>query len=191
MMNYQDLQPLTASEYALLGFLLAGPSHGYELHKKFSESNSVGMVWGVKISNMYAQLEKLERRGLISGRLQASEQRPARTQYSLTAQGEQEFRRWLREPVEHPRDFRHDFLVRLYFISSHQPEVLEKLVERQIEICRSWQRDMADTTEALPLADNFAHLTASFRYSQIQSMVDWLIWFKPQIPTFLSQRGEQ
>lgn len=184
-------QPLSASEYALLGFLLAGPSHGYELHKKFSESSSVGMIWGVKIANMYAQLEKLERRGLISGRLQESDQRPARTQYSLTPQGEEEFNSWLHEPVHHPRDFRHDFFVRLFFIARYQPDELTALVERQIEICSSWQRDLMDKPDELPQSGNFADMVNYFRHSQIQSMLDWLTWLKTQIPLFSTLRGEQ
>lgn len=189
-MNYQDYA-LTTSEYALLGFLLAGPCHGYELHKKISQPNGAGMVWEVKIANMYAQLEKLERRGLISGRLQEKEQRPTRTQFSLTEEGKKEFNRWLREPVRHPRDFRHEFLMRLYFITRYQPSELEALVEQQIQTCRSWQREFESTQDAIPLADNFANLTSYFRYSQIQSLVDWLTWVKTQIPTILTQRGKK
>lgn len=100
---------LTSSEYALLGLLAAGPCHGYELHRKFADPDGIGLIWGVKISNMYAQLAKLAQRGLISGKLQENEQRPARTQYSLTPGGKQQFISWLHTPVQHPRDFRHDF----------------------------------------------------------------------------------
>ena len=189
-MNPKDTQ-LSTSEYALLGFLLDGPCHGYELHKKLTEANGVGMVWDVKISNMYAQLEKLARRGLITGSVHENEQRPARTEYALTAEGVDEVNHWLHKPVDHPRDFRHDFLIRVYFISTYQPGELEWLIDRQLEICLGWQSSLGAKEKALPLADNFANLTNYFRYSQIQSMMDWLNWLKTQIPTILTHRGEK
>ena len=182
---------LSASEYALLGFLLDGPCHGYDLHKKLAESNGLGIVWDIKIANMYAQLEKLEKRGLISGEIQENEQRPVRTEYSLTSAGKTEFVRWLHEPALHPREFRHGFLIRVFFLSSRPPEELNTLIERQLETCRQWQRDLEESGETRMLAENFANLTSYFRYSQIQSMMDWLKWLKNQVTTNSIQRGEQ
>lgn len=189
-MKPQDPQ-LSTSEYALLGFLLDGPCHGYELHKKMTETNGVGMIWDVKISNLYAQLEKLARRGLITGHVHEIEQRPARTEFSLTPEGVNDVNRWLHEPVEHPRDFRHDFLIRVYFISTYQPGELEWLIDRQLDICNGWLSSIGEKEKVLPLAENFANLTNFFRYSQIQSMMDWLNWLKTQIPTMQIQRGEK
>lgn len=189
-MKPQDTQ-LSTSEYALLGFLLDGPCHGYELHKKLTEANGLGMVWDVKISNMYAQLEKLACRGLINGRVQENEQRPTRTEYALTTEGVNEVNHWLHKPVDHPRDFRHDFLIRVFFISTYQPGELDWLIDQQLDICQGWQNSLGEKEKALPLAENFANLTTYFRYSQIQSMMDWLYWLKTQTPAILTQRGEK
>ena len=189
-MNKQN-SSLNASEYTLLGFLAGGPCHGYELHRKFTASDGVGMIWGMKISNMYAQLEKLERRGLISGRLLENEQRPARTQYSLTPSGKKQFSTWLHQPVQHPRDFRHDFFLQLYFIMLYEPGELDSLVENQIEVCQSWLGHLSEQRAVPSGTIEFTDLTNSFRHSQIQSMVDWLIWLKNKKPTIQFQRGEQ
>lgn len=184
--------PLSTSELTLLALLLRGPSHGYDLHKHISDSNGVGMIWNVKISNLYAQLEKLALRGFIQGNIQASEsQRPARTEYRLTVKGEEAVRRWLREPAIHPSGFRHEFLLRIYFISEYQPNDLEPLIDQQINICQSWLENVFGSDVPPKLSGSFADLTRNFRYSQIQSMVEWLIWLKTQIPIIHTQRGEK
>jgi DNA-binding PadR family transcriptional regulator len=139
---------------------------------------------------MYAQLDKLARRGLISGKVQEHEQRPARTEYSLTQQGEKEFQRWLFRLIEHPRDFRHDFMARVYFLRHLQPEKLPEMIDQQLEVSQRWLTLNQNKETALSKPGTFENITYHFRVSQIQSMVDWLIWLRDQIPNFTTQRGE-
>jgi DNA-binding PadR family transcriptional regulator len=54
-------------EYALLGFLIAGPSHGYDLHQRFRVE--LGQVWHLSQSQAYAILKRLEQHGDISAKL--------------------------------------------------------------------------------------------------------------------------
>src|SRR5690349_23848304 len=54
-------------EFALLGFLIAGPSHGYDLHQRFV--TELGQVWHLSQSQAYAILKRLEQRGDISARV--------------------------------------------------------------------------------------------------------------------------
>ena len=189
MTNQRDFLP--TSEHAMLGFLMEGPCHGYDLHKRLTDPEGIGMIWGVKISNMYAQLDKLARKGLISGVVQASDQRPARTEYSLTPAGKAEFERWLFKVVEHPRDFRHEFMARIFFVSRFHPEKLVQLVDLQLVVCEHWLSNTIDREKALSVPGDFSNLTLHFRVSQIQSMVDWLIWLRTQISTLKFERGEK
>ena len=48
--------PFPAFEYALLGLLYREPAHGYELHKIIADPAGIGIIWGIKIANLYAQL---------------------------------------------------------------------------------------------------------------------------------------
>lgn len=189
MTNNADFLPTT--EYALLGFLSQGPSHGYDLHKKLTNPEGIGMIWGVKIANMYAQLGKLARKGFIRGELQENEQRPARTEYSLTPAGEKEFQRWLTRLIEHPRDFRHDFLARVYFLLRLQPEKLPGLIDAQLAIAQRWLANTTEKENALTKPATFENLTYHFRVSQIHSMVDWLVWLKERVQQTYTHRGEQ
>jgi len=184
-------EPFHTSEYALLGFLVAGPCHGYDLHKRLTDAAGIGMVWGVKIANMYAQLDKLARKRYITGTLQANDQRPARMEYSLTATGEAEFNRWLTQLVEHPRDFRHEFMTRVYFLSLYHPAQLEDLVSRQLEVCQQWLKNTVEKEDSTSQSTSFENLTIHFRLTQIQSIVEWLKWLLIQIPHIETQRGEK
>lgn len=189
MNNNQDFLPTT--EYALLGFLKEGPSHGYDLHKKLTDPSGIGMVWGVKIANMYAQLDKLARSGLIYGEVQEHDQRPARTMFSLTSRGEAEFHRWITRLIDHPRDFRHDFMARVYFLMRLQPENLQSVIDEQLKLAKGWLTSTQEKGSALSKSATFVNATYHFRVSQIQSMVDWLVWFKEQIQDLNSNRGKQ
>lgn len=173
---------LSATEYALLGFLYDKPVHGYELHKRITDPDSVGMIWGLKLSNMYAQLDKLDRMGLIKGKLLANEQRPARTEYSLTVSGKSLFDRWLSAPVIHPRDFRHEFMVKLFFLQQYHSDRLEALLDTQLSECEHWQENTKEKANTYIDAGSFQSMIYQFRISQIQSMTEWLKWLKSQTP---------
>jgi DNA-binding PadR family transcriptional regulator len=167
--------PFPSFEYALLGLLYGGPAHGYELHKQISSNSPLGMIWGVKISNLYAQLSKLEKNGFIKGEVHPGEDRPARTEFHLTDSGRQEFTDWLSRMVKHPRDLRQEFMLRYYFVSLLQPASLGELCQRQLAECRQW---LANTQEKQKMLekDSFSNAVTEFRVSQIKSMVDWMQW---------------
>lgn len=171
---------LSSSEYALLGFLFTGSCHGYELHKRITDPDGVGMIWGVKLSNMYAQLTKLEHKGLITGRLYPGDQRPARMEYSLTAAGKQLFEEWMLELVSHPREFRQEFMVRMYFLSQYHPEQKPRVIGDQLAECERWANATKEKETALTKTGSFQNIVYQFRFSQIQSMVDWLKWLSTQ-----------
>lgn len=162
-----------ASEYALLGFLYPGPSHGYELHKKMTDSTGIALVWGVKMANLYAQLTKLEHKGFIQGKVQPQEQHPSRKLFSLTRAGNNEFQTWLHQLVEHPRNFRQDFMVKFFFLSQYEPESVQGFCQSQLSVCEKWAQVTREKT-----IDSFSFESSiyNFRYSQIMSMIDWLNW---------------
>ncbi len=181
---------LSSSEYALLGFLNAGPCHGYELHKRITDPDGVGMTWGVKLSNMYAQLTKLEHNGLITGKLLPGEQRPARMEYSMTSIGKELFEQWIFQLVNHPREFRQEFMVRIYFVSQYYPDQVVKVIEDQLVECERWAKATKEKETALTQPGSFQNIIYHFRFSQIQSMMDWLKWLLTQNLNKISHRGE-
>src|SRR5690349_20886230 len=87
------------ARYALLGLLLEGPAHGYDLARHFTPGTALGDVMRLGASHLYALLGRLERDGLIAGERQESGSRPPRHAYHLTPQGRAAVQGWVDEPV--------------------------------------------------------------------------------------------
>ena len=83
--------------YALLGLLNEAPLSGYGVRKIFTEtpmggfSNSPGAI--------YPALERLEKAGLIRGRVEDSSGLRRRKIFRLTEPGTKAFKEWLKQPV--------------------------------------------------------------------------------------------
>jgi DNA-binding PadR family transcriptional regulator len=160
-------------EWSLLGLLRQRPRHGYALHQELSDSQGLGLVWTLKQSQLYALLEKLEARGYITPTLD-TENYPPRKIYHLTDAGRAALDAWLREPVEHGRDLRLEFLAKLYFAQLEGPTVTRALLQQQRAACQTWLRQQQQALEDLPEAQTYETLVREFRMGQIDAMLTWL-----------------
>jgi DNA-binding PadR family transcriptional regulator len=155
---------------ALLGFLMAGPKHGYELHQEFSEQ--LGRVWRLGRSNLYAQLKELASAGWVTVEEEFQSGRPPRHVYHLTESGRQQFLEWLHRPTPHLRHIRLEFLARLCFFELLGLPGLKELVEKQRALLQSHSRSLR---EAAGRADNrFDELVLAFRLGQMEAVIEWL-----------------
>ncbi|NMC55482.1 MAG: PadR family transcriptional regulator [Chloroflexi bacterium] len=160
--------PLTI-EHALLGFLLNGAMHGYDIHRQMMNPQGLGQVWQIKQSQLYALLNRLEQEGFVTTVLEAQESRPPRKMFSLTETGRQTFLQWTSAPVPHGRDMRLDFLVKLFFARQISPNAAETLIELQRETCQQWQLNREDNSPG-----TFEWLISEFRRGQTDAMLVWL-----------------
>lgn len=164
-----------ALEHALLGFLRQSPMHGYEIHQRLSDPAGLGAVWRIKQSYLYALLTRLENEGLIAiAILEAQDFRPPRKVFALTAEGEQAFLHWVQSPVEHGRDVRLNFLVKLFFARHEGNEAVVRLLERQRLACHNWLNDQEEAAAVLVETKVYQWLVSQFRIGQLQAMLDWL-----------------
>lgn len=165
--------PLTI-EKALLGLLRQQPAHGYEIHQRLSEQAGIGRVWRVKQSHVYALLGKLEDSGFIEATLEEQGARPPRKVFHLTKSGRAAFQEWVHAPVEHGRQFRLEFLAKLYFARQEGDTVARTLLDRQRESCREWRDAQEDKANRLRQERPYDWLVHQFRAGQIESMLEWL-----------------
>ena len=160
------------AEFAVLGALLAGPAHGYELKRRLAEG--LGPIWRIAPSQLYALLPRLERQGLVRGRTLPQEGRPPRRVYALTQSGEEAFWEWATSPVRHARDLRLQLLAKLYFLRRYAPKRLLPLIALQ----RAWLsrlRERIAGLDTLPTDDPvLSELVISFRLAQLDALLDWL-----------------
>ncbi len=165
-----------STEYILLGALMDGPRHGYEIRRFMDET--LETTWFVGTSQLYLLLKKLEHSGLLKSSLRHQKSRPSKRIFALTPQGQTAFMRWLNQPIEHVRDFRFEFLAKLFFFFHLSLKGGEKLIHSQIQEFEKFKKSMRKQigTEN----NHYARLVAGFKLSTAEARKDWLL--KQAIP---------
>lgn len=160
-------------ELALLGFLLDGPQHGYQLHQMISDPAGLGLIWYLKQSQLYALLSKLELDGCVTSTLQNQDLHPPRKVFALTESGRRTFYDWLTSPVTAPRLVRQEFFAKVFFAKRENKNVVQNLIEVQHVVCRNWVEDfklrLADSKQ-----ESFSWVMYQYRLGQVQALQDWL-----------------
>ena len=98
----------------------------------------IGRVWSMGRPLVYRALELLEARGLIEAvGSEPGARGPNRALFSATDEGREELQRWLSEPVDHVRDVRSLFLLKLVLIERAGLESTPLLeAQRALSSCR-------------------------------------------------------
>jgi DNA-binding PadR family transcriptional regulator len=166
-------------EFALLGFLIAGQSHGYDLHQKFI--SELGHVWHLSQSQAYAILKRLESRGDISAHIVEQEKLPARQVLRITSQGRKRFFEWLELGIgTNARSIRLEFLTRLYFTQLHRPENTSLIYKAQAAEIESRIEQLETLLENLPPEQIFNRLSLDLRLQQMRLIQNWMAEIRSQ-----------
>ncbi len=98
-------------KHAILGLLASGPLHGYELKTAYEEE----LVPGAQLNfgQVYKNLERLSRDGLVSLDVVRQDVRPDKKVYGLTEAGREELDRWIGEPADLPIERRDETFLKL------------------------------------------------------------------------------
>jgi len=158
-------------ELALLGFLRAGPQHGYQIHQTLSNPNGLGLIWSLKQSQLYALFTKLEKDGYVTSTLQSQDPHPPRRMFELTPVGRNACNAWLGSPVNTPRHIRQEFLAKLYFARQDGTGQVRKLVALQRAACLRWLEEMRDRKSK---SVAFNQLIYQYRIGQVEALLAWL-----------------
>lgn len=105
---------LLVGEWACLGILYEGRTHGFAIASMLRPGGELGRVWSLSRALTYRSLDQLADRGLV--RVVGEEPGLAggnRTVLAATRTGRAELRRWITAPVEHLRDLRSELLLKL------------------------------------------------------------------------------
>jgi PadR family transcriptional regulator, regulatory protein AphA len=172
-MSPRAKEPL-ALEYALLGFLRPGPAHAYEIYQRFTRTEVLRLVWQIKQSQLYALLERLSKAGYLTSRVEAQGNRPPRNILHLTPSGESAYLRWMVEPVRHGRDFRQEFMAKLYFARLESQAVVADLLKQQQDTCDELRARLQQQLAALPIDKVMDRLVVQFRIEQMTAILAWL-----------------
>jgi DNA-binding PadR family transcriptional regulator len=174
-------------EFALLGFLISGPSHGYDLHQQFSVE--LGHVWHLSQSQAYTILNRLENRGDISAQVIEQEKLPARQMLRITEMGRRRFFEWLELGIgKTARSIRLEFLTRLYFTQLHRPENITQIYMAQSAEIEANVVRLENLLEHLPPDQVFNRLSLELRLQQMRLIQNWMAEIRTQF--YISGRGK-
>ncbi|MEN9803186.1 MAG: hypothetical protein RIS41_33 [Actinomycetota bacterium] len=108
------VEQLLLGEWACLGVLADGPSHGFAIASRLRPDADLGRIWSLSRPLTYRAIDQLlkhgyaepigEERGIAGG---------TRTVLAITESGRTALREWLNRPVLHLRDLRSELLLKL------------------------------------------------------------------------------
>jgi DNA-binding PadR family transcriptional regulator len=155
--------------YALLGLLAGGPSTGYDLARRLRRP--VGYFWSAGHSQIYPELGRLERDGLVRHRVVDGAGPRATKRYRVTAAGRRALRGWLLATTADVDD--REILLRVYLLSALSPGeaagVMEAIREHHVRTLEHYRRQRSDLD---PAPGEWSPLTTA------RATLDWGMTFE-------------
>ena len=104
---------LSLADSVCLALIAEEPRHGWSIVRELQPSAELGRIWSLSRPLTYRALTALADSGMIEPQGSEPGGGPPRTIWRATAKGKRTSRAWLRRPVEHPRDMRTEFLLKI------------------------------------------------------------------------------
>ena len=122
-------------EHAVLALLTEQPRHGWAIVRALAPGGEIGRIWTLSRPLAYRAIDNLEARRLVRATGTEPGDGPRRTILAATARGRREVERWLAAPVEHLRDVRTEFLLKLVFNAraGHDTRPLLRAQQREFQ----------------------------------------------------------
>src|SRR5579871_2823447 len=107
-------QSPTPSELSVLALLVESPRHGWGLATVLARDGELGSIWSMARPVVYTALRQLESEGFVeTAGIERGDRGPHRVIFKATPKGKKAVDEWLAEPVEHVRDIRSLFLLKV------------------------------------------------------------------------------
>ncbi len=159
-----------SAQPVLLGLLMLGPRHPYELHQEFKRE--LGRIWLLGQAQLYAHLKQLAQAELVTAQTELQPNRPPRNVYQLTPAGREAFHQWLHQPVPHIRHVRLEFMARLYFFQRLSLPGLEELVQSEKALLQPRVTSLREA--AAKTDDAFWKMVLEYRLTETEAVILWL-----------------
>jgi DNA-binding PadR family transcriptional regulator len=163
--------PVPANDWAVLGAVAEGPTHGYAVAQMLASDGPIGRVWTLERVMVYDTLKKLISAEMIVGKRTARGNRgPTRTLISVTPRGRRRFQKWLAEPVDHVRDVRSLLLLKLLFLDRAELSP-NGLIDAQVARLTTALAGLEASRDG---ADVFDRVVATWRVNSCRATLEFL-----------------
>jgi DNA-binding PadR family transcriptional regulator len=174
---------LRPPSFLMLGMLRLGASSGYAVKK--ATDVSTRFFWPTSLAQVYPELARLERAGLVTRRDDPRGAR-ARSAYQITESGQQALVSWLNTERLAPTQFRDEGILRLFFADALPGQDRLTLVRRLRERAQTGAAQMQ--SEIVPVADalresgtHFPAVVAHLGFDTYTYVAQWLARLEEQL----------
>lgn len=162
---------LSVGEWAVLALVAEQPAHGFAVAREMASDGTIGRVWSLPRPLVYRAIDTLRAKGLVEERGREPGARgPHRTILGPTPAGRRLLSRWLAEPVEHVRDMRSRFLLKLLFLERKGGDQTS-LIEAQIDRLRPVGDALGRQARS---AEGFDRTLAVWRVESVSAVIRFL-----------------
>jgi len=159
----RDAEQLLLGEWACLGVLATGATHGFAIASRLRPDSDIGRIWSLSRPLTYRAIDQLLRNGYV----EPVSEEPGiaggtKTILSITEPGRLALREWLSRPALHLRDLRSELLLKLQLsrtldveptglvdaqrrvVSDIRRSLQHRLREQPDDIVTGWRLETAD-----------------------------------------------
>lgn len=152
--------------HALLGLLNLSPMAGYDLNKFFNDS--INFFWSAQMSQIYRELNKLEKDGFVISKEETSTKGPKKKIYHITEEGLLHLKKWLIEvPDKIDEDNHNAFLLRVMLASNLGVEDLYLQIQTRL---KKYKQDLAELKAVQEKLEYYLKLTG-----REEELIFWMI----------------
>ena len=185
--------------YAILGLLAREPLSGYDLMRRMKER--VGFFWQARHSQIYPELARLEKGGMVAHRVVEQKDRPDKKVYEITNAGSVALKEWVTEPME-PRATRDEMVLKAYSLWLADPvaalalfreqeqrhkEQLLRYEEIEAWMEREWKEEL-DLIDS-PKSASYAALRRGIIYER--GYAEWCRWVADRLERRIDREDQR
>lgn len=157
---------LPLGDLVVLAILNEAPAHGFALARLLAPGSDLGRIMTVRRPQVYRAIDRLAAAGLIeASATEPGDGGPPRTVYAITDQGVAPVEAWLDRPVDHVRDLRVEFLIKL--------RLLERLDRDPTRLVAAQRRALGPTLDRL-ITGRQDDVVERWRAHNARAVVDFL-----------------
>ncbi|MCK4598190.1 PadR family transcriptional regulator [bacterium] len=148
---------MTKNDLVVLGLLKEKPMYGYQTKQQI-KLRKLDHWAHLSLPSIYSTLNRMEKRGLISGNPEKVGKMPQRTVYKMTSKGEKELARLVEKALVSDKIPEEDFSVGVAFMYGLEKEKVVSCLQKRVGI----------------LERQLAHLKDDLRFYQNQVPFNWV-----------------
>lgn len=166
---------LSLTEWVVLALVGESPTHGFAIAKELQADSDLGRIITVHRPLVYRALDRLHDGGLVeAAATEPGDAGPTRTVFKATRKGRSRLTRWFITPVDHVRELRIEFLVKLRLTERVSKDPAALVAAQRAALAATLQSLAADNepepTEGADVVDRWRQHNAAAAHAFLDSL---------------------